>query len=51
MNMKDFAQYLQHKSFDKELHKIRKLSLERINANETSITVPTLPNRELKKAA
>jgi hypothetical protein len=51
MNMKDFAQYLQYQSFDKELHKIRRLSLERINTNETSLTLPTFPNPELKKAA
>jgi hypothetical protein len=51
MDMKNFAQYLQYKSFDKELHKIRRLSLERTNANETSIILPTIPNQELKKAA
>jgi hypothetical protein len=37
MDMKNFAQYLQNKSFDEELHKVRKQSLERINANESSI--------------
>ncbi len=34
MNMKEFAQYLKHISFDEALHKIRRMSLERIVVNE-----------------
>jgi len=37
MEMKGFSQYIQNKSFDKELHKLRKESLERILAAESLI--------------
>ncbi|NIR47223.1 hypothetical protein GWO43_01895 [candidate division KSB1 bacterium] len=35
MEMKDFAKYIKKKSFDKELHRIRKISYERILSSET----------------
>ena len=37
MDMKDFAKYLKYTSFDEALHKIRRISLERILASESSI--------------
>jgi len=44
MEMKNFSQYIQNKSFDKELHKVRKESLERI------LTTESLTEKKLKKS-
>ncbi len=35
MEMKNFAQYIQNKSFDEELHKVRQKSMERILTTES----------------
>lgn len=44
MEMKKFSQYIQNKSFDKELHKVRKESLERILSTES------LTEKKLKRS-
>jgi hypothetical protein len=54
MNLKEFAQYLQNKSFDEELHKVRRHSLERLLDNEPVIEKALQqhrPETPLKKTA
>ena len=53
MEMKNFSKYIQNKSFDEELHRVRKESLERILTTE-SLTEKKLKNsksNQLKKTA
>ncbi len=49
MNMKDFAKYLTYMSFQGALHKVRRISLERILASEALIQRPKKP--QAKKIA
>jgi len=53
MNMQDFAQYIQNKSLDEELHKVRQESMERIAAIELLIEnrVKSPKGNQLKKTA
>jgi hypothetical protein len=53
MNMQDFAQYIQNKSFDEELHKARQKSMERILTTEslTENRVKKPKENQLKKTA
>ena len=44
MEMKNFSQFIQNKSFDEELHKVRKESMERI------LTTESLTEKKLKKS-
>lgn len=53
MKMKNFSQYIQNKSFDEELHRVRKESMERILTTE-SLTEKKYKNyksNQLKKTA
>jgi hypothetical protein len=45
MDLKEFGKYLQHTSFDAALHHVRRLSLERILANE-SVQDPIPQNKQ-----
>jgi hypothetical protein len=52
VKMKDFAKYLNYSSFHEVLHHIRKISLERIVANEplTDQRQPAINQQRLKTA-
>jgi len=52
MNMKDFAKYLTYTSFQEALHKVRRVSLERILASESLIeTIQRPKDPQAKKIA
>ena len=52
MDMKDFAKYIKDKSFDEELHKSRRKSLERIIDSESYLEKKTEPEElQTKKTA
>ena len=52
MEMKDFARYLNYDSFDKMLHHIRQISVERTNETELSVKIyPEGRNQQGKKTA
>ena len=52
MEMKDFAKYLKYESFEKALHHIRQISLERTKETELSVKIyPEEQNRQERKTA
>ena len=53
MEMKNFSKYIQNKSFDEELHRVRKESLERILTTEflTEKKYKNSKSNQLKKTA
>ncbi len=52
MEMKDFAKYLKYKSFDKAVHYIRRISMERTADSEsTGRIIQQGDNRQEKRVA